>query len=99
MKLDVRINDIKADVTLIADALRNMIIMSDTADIKKEAERIEAARKQIGQRFSRLEAQLTLPETPGFLRQRPQPRQSGRQNTAACRTAGCSASHAGKTPT
>ena len=32
------INDIKADVTLIADALRNMIIMSETADIKKEAE-------------------------------------------------------------
>ena len=53
------INDIKADVTLIADALRNMIIMSDTADIKKEAARIEVARKQIGERFSGLDAQLT----------------------------------------
>ncbi|MBV5299530.1 MAG: MCP four helix bundle domain-containing protein [Rhodoferax sp.] len=53
------INDIKADVTLIADALRNMIIMSDTADIKKEAERIEVARKRIGERFARLDAQLT----------------------------------------
>jgi methyl-accepting chemotaxis protein len=53
------INDIKADVTLIADALRNMIIMSDTADIKKEAARIEVARKQIGERFAGLEAQLT----------------------------------------
>jgi methyl-accepting chemotaxis protein len=53
------INDIKADVTLIADALRNMIIMSDTVDIKKEAERIEVARKQIGQRFAKLDAQLT----------------------------------------
>ena len=53
------INDIKADVTLIADALRNMIIMSDTADIKKEAARIEVARKQIGERFAGLDAQLT----------------------------------------
>jgi methyl-accepting chemotaxis protein len=53
------INEIKADVTLIADALRNMIIMSDTADIKKEAARIEVARKQIGERFTKLDAQLT----------------------------------------
>jgi methyl-accepting chemotaxis protein len=53
------INDIKADVTLIADALRNMIIMSDTADIKKEAARIEVARQQIGERFAKLDAQLT----------------------------------------
>jgi methyl-accepting chemotaxis protein len=43
----VSVNDIKGDVTLIADALRNMIIMSDTVDINKEAVRIEAARKRI----------------------------------------------------
>jgi methyl-accepting chemotaxis protein len=61
------INDIKADVTLIADALRNMIIMSDTADIKKEAERIDIARKQIGERFAKLDAQLTSSEARSLL--------------------------------
>jgi methyl-accepting chemotaxis protein len=61
------INDIKADVTLIADALRNMIIMSDTADIKKEAERIDIARKQIGERFAKLDAQLTSSEARTLL--------------------------------
>ena len=61
------INDIKADVTLIADALRNMIIMSDTADIKKEAARIEVARKQTGERFARLDAQLTSSEARALL--------------------------------
>jgi len=63
------INDIKADVTLIADALRNMIIMSDTADIKKEAGRIDAARKQIGERFARLDAQLTNQDARALLAQ------------------------------
>ena len=63
------INDIKADVTLIADALRNMIIMSDTADIKKEAGRIEVARKQIGERFARLDAQLTNQDARALLAQ------------------------------
>jgi methyl-accepting chemotaxis protein len=61
------INDIKADVTLIADALRNMIIMSDTADIKKEAARIDVARKQTGERFARLDAQLTSTEARTLL--------------------------------
>ena len=61
------INDIKADVTLIADALRNMIIMSDTVDIKKEAARIEVARKQTGERFARLDAQLTSSEARALL--------------------------------
>jgi methyl-accepting chemotaxis protein len=61
------INEIKADVTLIADALRNMIIMSDTVDIKKEAQRIEVARKQIGERFAKLDAQLTGTEARNLL--------------------------------
>ena len=52
------INDIKADVTLIADALRNMIIMSNSADIRAEGQRIEVARKRINERFSKLDAQL-----------------------------------------
>ncbi len=56
------INEIKADVTLIADALRNMIIMSDGADIRAEAQRIEVARKQIGERFARLDTQLVTPD-------------------------------------
>ena len=63
------INDIKADVTLIADALRNMIIMSDTADIKKEAGRIEVARKRIGERFASLDAQLTASDGRAVLGQ------------------------------
>ena len=63
------INEIKADVTLIADALRNMIIMSDSVDIKKEAGRIEVARKQIGERFSKLDAQLTSNDARALLTQ------------------------------
>jgi len=56
------INEIKADVTLIADALRNMIIMSDSADIRAEAQRIEVARTRIVARFSQLDAQLVSPD-------------------------------------
>lgn len=55
----VTINEIKSDVTLIADALRNMIIMSDTVEINKEAARIEAARKRIGTLLQTLAAQTT----------------------------------------
>jgi methyl-accepting chemotaxis protein len=63
------INDIKADVTLIADALRNMIIMSDTVDIAKEADRIDVARKKIGERFAKLDAQLTDKDSRALLAQ------------------------------
>ncbi|MBP9904838.1 MAG: MCP four helix bundle domain-containing protein [Rhodoferax sp.] len=61
------INDIKADVTLIADALRNMLIMSNSADIRAEGERIEVARKRIGERFARLDAQLVSNDARGAL--------------------------------
>ena len=38
------VNAIKSDVNLIAIALRNIIIVSDSTVIKNESERIEAAR-------------------------------------------------------
>ena len=53
------VNAIKADVNLIAIALRNIIIVSDSAVIKKEADRIEAARKRIGGELDALATQIT----------------------------------------
>jgi methyl-accepting chemotaxis protein len=61
------INDIKSDVTLIADALRNMIIITDTVEINKEAARIEAARKRIGTVFQTLEAQTNAVKSKEIL--------------------------------
>jgi methyl-accepting chemotaxis protein len=55
----VLIGDIKGDVTLIADALRNMIILSDTEKITKEGARIPAARARISARLKQLDAQIT----------------------------------------
>lgn len=46
----VLVNGIKGDVTLIAEAVRNIIMVSDSAEISKEGARIEAARKRIDQR-------------------------------------------------
>lgn len=62
-----QINDIKADVTLIADALRNMIIMSNTPDIQKEGDRIGQARQRINARFATLDGQLLSAEAKAIL--------------------------------
>jgi len=63
----VAINDVKSDVTLIADALRNMIIMTDTVEINKEAARIEISRKRIGERLKGLGEKITTPEGKAVL--------------------------------
>ncbi len=58
----VLVNDIKGDVTLIAEAVRNMIMISDSAEIIKERTRIEGARKRIGERLKTLGEQITTDE-------------------------------------
>ena len=55
----VLINEIKGDVTLIAEAVRNMIMISDTAEILKEQARIEGARARINARLKTLGEQTT----------------------------------------
>ena len=54
----VLVNGIKGDVTLIAEAVRNIIMVSDSAEISKEGARIEAARKRIDQRLKTLGEQM-----------------------------------------
>ena len=54
----VLVNDIKGDVTLIAEAVRNMIMVSDSAEILRERTRIEGARKHIGERLKTLGEQI-----------------------------------------
>jgi len=53
----VLVNDIKGDGTLIADALRNMITLSDTEKITKDGARIPAGRARIGERLKQLNEQ------------------------------------------
>jgi methyl-accepting chemotaxis protein len=53
----VLVNDIKGDGTLIADALRNMITLSDTEKITKEGARIPAGRARIGEWLKQLDEQ------------------------------------------
>ena len=60
-------NEIKGDVTLIAEAVRNMIMVSDTAEILKERARIEGARKRIGERLKTLGEQITNDEGKAVL--------------------------------
>ncbi len=53
------INDIKGDVNQIARSMRNMVIFSDAAEIKKELAKVEAAREANGQRLDKLKAAIT----------------------------------------
>ncbi|MGI9133958.1 MAG: MCP four helix bundle domain-containing protein, partial [Rhodoferax sp.] len=55
----VAVNEIKGDVNAIAIALRNIIISSDGAVIKSEAERITQAGKRISAQLERLATQIT----------------------------------------
>ena len=50
----VSITDVKSDLSLLEIAMRNMVIMSDAADIKKEAERMETIRPRIVDRLEKL---------------------------------------------
>ena len=58
----VSVNEIKGDVNLIAIALRNIVLSSDSAVVKREADRIQVAGKRIGSLLAALEAQITAPE-------------------------------------
>ena len=59
--------EVKGEVDLIARATRNMILVRDTADVKKEAARIDVARKQIDERLKSLGAQITSDEDKAAL--------------------------------
>jgi methyl-accepting chemotaxis protein len=63
----VLVNGIKGDVTLIAEAVRNIIMVSDSAEISKEGARIEAARKRIDQRLKTLSEQMLEDEGKAIL--------------------------------
>ena len=53
-----QINDIKGDVNQIARSMRNMVILSDAVEIKKELAKVEAAREANAQRLDRLKTQI-----------------------------------------
>ncbi|HKX44178.1 MAG TPA: methyl-accepting chemotaxis protein [Burkholderiaceae bacterium] len=53
------INDIKGDVNQIARSMRNMVILTDAADIKKELAKVDAARDANAQRLETLRPQIT----------------------------------------
>ncbi len=63
----VLVNGIKGDVTLIAEAVRNIIMVSDSAEISKEVARIEVARKRIDQRLKTLSEQMLEDEGKAIL--------------------------------
>ena len=62
------VNAIKSDVNAIAIALRNIIIVADGAVIRKEAERINAARTRIAGQLDTLSAQISTEEGRALLK-------------------------------
>ena len=58
----VLVNEIKGDVTLIAEAVRNMIMITESAEILKERSRIESARKRIDERLKAVDDQSATDE-------------------------------------
>ncbi|MEP6876115.1 MAG: MCP four helix bundle domain-containing protein, partial [Burkholderiales bacterium] len=53
------INEVKGDIDQIALSLRNMVILSDAADIKKEVAKVESAREGIRERLEKLRTLIT----------------------------------------
>jgi len=53
------INEIKGDVNQIEQSMRNMVILSDAAEIKKEQAKVEAAREANAKRLEKLKAEIT----------------------------------------
>ena len=53
------INEVKGDVNQVALSLRNMVILSDAAEIKKEVEKVAAARQANAQRLEKIRGQIT----------------------------------------
>ena len=58
----VAINDIKGDLNLTARAIRNMILVSSTADVKQEGSRVDAALKRTADRLAKLALELKSQE-------------------------------------
>lgn len=54
----VAINDIKGDLNLTARAIRNMILVSSTAEVKQEATRVDEALKRTADRLAKLALEL-----------------------------------------
>ena len=61
------LNEVKGDINIVARAMRNMFIMSNPADIKKEAEKIEATRKQITELLEKLQPQIRVEKAKAIL--------------------------------
>src|SRR5438477_40266 len=53
------INEVKGDINQIARSMRNMVILSDSAEIKKELGKVEAARQANAQRLDSLRTKIT----------------------------------------
>jgi methyl-accepting chemotaxis protein len=53
------INAVKGDVNQVALSLRNMVILSDAAEIKQELAKVEFARQANAQRLDKLRTQIT----------------------------------------
>src|ERR1700745_1283351 len=53
------INEVKGDVNQVALSLRNMVLLTDPAEIKKEVEKVAAARQANAQRLEKLRSQIT----------------------------------------
>lgn len=55
------LNMVKADVYQIGMSLRNMVIMTNPADVKAQGEQVLALRKGIGERLDKLKSEITNP--------------------------------------
>ena len=53
------INEVKGDVNQVALSLRNMVLLTDPAEIKKEVEKVAAARQANAQRLEKIRGQIT----------------------------------------
>ncbi len=51
--------EVQNQINLVARATRNMLILSDAAQIKSERERVESARKAISERLDKLQDEIT----------------------------------------
>jgi len=61
------LNDIKANIYQIGQSLRNMVIMSDPADVKRQMEVVLSLRKSIGESLDRLKTQISTEKGKALL--------------------------------
>ena len=64
----VMLNDMKSNLNVIARALRNLILLDDKEEIKKETQRIIDARELIGKRLEELTKVVRSDTGKGFLK-------------------------------